>query len=201
SRSSGTRAPARARSSASSGSSKTPTRARSHTRTSASACARARRRAAHGGGGSASSSSRSCCCRHSPHSKMSCSRRAPPGATARRRRWAPRRSTGCGVECWKRESPLSPGGSEMRIVAFVLATLVVALVAPVDAGSASQTFPVTLDRAWSIAEKVLKVLGWDLDKVDRSIGWITTDSRKLDGEDYGVYAKGTRHRLRVHLKA
>ncbi|PYM43679.1 MAG: hypothetical protein DME12_02620 [Candidatus Rokuibacteriota bacterium] len=89
----------------------------------------------------------------------------------------------------------------MRIVAFVLATLVVALVAPVDAGSASQTFPVTLDRAWSIAEKVLKVLGWDLDKVDRSIGWITTDSRKLDGEDYGVYAKGTRHRLRVHLKA
>jgi len=89
----------------------------------------------------------------------------------------------------------------MRIVAFVLATLVVALVAPVDAGSASQTFPVTLDRAWSIAEKVLKVLGWDLDKVDRSIGWITTDSRKLDGEDYGVYAKGMRHRLRVHLKA
>ena len=89
----------------------------------------------------------------------------------------------------------------MRIVAFVLATLVVALVAPVDAGSASQTFPVTLDRAWSIAEKVLKVLGWDLDKVDRSIGWITTDSRKLEGEDYGVYAKGTRHRLRIHFRA
>jgi hypothetical protein len=89
----------------------------------------------------------------------------------------------------------------MKIVAFVLATLVVALVAPGDAGSASQTFPVALDRAWSTTEKVLKVLGWDLDKVDRSVGWMTTDSRKLDGEDYGVYAKGTRHRLRVHLKA
>ena len=67
----------------------------------------------------------------------------------------------------------------MRIVAFVLATLVVALVAPVDAGSASQTFPVTLDRAWSIAGKVLKVLGWDLDKVDRSIGWITTRRERI----------------------
>ena len=89
----------------------------------------------------------------------------------------------------------------MKIVAFALATLVVALVAPGDAGSASQTFPVALDRAWSTTEKVLKVLGWDLDKVDRSVGWMTTDSRKLDGEDYGVYAKGTRHRLRVHLKA
>ena len=89
----------------------------------------------------------------------------------------------------------------MKIVAFVLATLVVALVAPGDAGSASQTFPVALDRAWSTTEKVLKVLGWDLDKVDRSVGWMTTDSRKLDGKDYGVYAKGTRHRLRVHLKA
>src|SRR5207245_7489802 len=27
-----------------------------------------------------------------------------------------------------------------------------------------------------------------------------TDSRKVDGEDYGVYAKGTRHRLRIIVK-
>ena len=88
----------------------------------------------------------------------------------------------------------------MKIVAFVLVSLV-ALIPPVDAGSASQTFPVSLDRAWSTTEKVLDVLGWEIDKNDRTVGWLTTDSRKLDGEDYGVYAKGTRHRLRIHLKA
>ncbi len=88
----------------------------------------------------------------------------------------------------------------MKIVAFVLVSLV-ALIPPADAGSVSQTFPVSLDRAWSTTEKVLDVLGWEIDKNDRTVGWLTTDSRKLDGEDYGVYAKGTRHRLRIHLKA
>jgi hypothetical protein len=65
----------------------------------------------------------------------------------------------------------------------------------------AQTFPVPLERAWGVTESVLKHLGWDIDKADRVIGWITTDSRQVEGEDYGVYAKGTRHRLRVHLKA
>jgi hypothetical protein len=88
----------------------------------------------------------------------------------------------------------------MTIMALVLLSLV-ALAPPADAGSVSQTFPVALDRAWSTTEKVLAVLGWDIDKAEREIGWITTDSRKLEGEDYGVYAKGMRHRLRVHLKA
>ena len=46
-----------------------------------------------------------------------------------------------------------------------------------------------------------KHLGWDIDKADRAIGWITTESRRVEGEDYGVYEKGLRHRLRLHLKA
>jgi len=66
---------------------------------------------------------------------------------------------------------------------------------------ASETFAVPLDRAWSVTTAVLKQLGWDVDKADRSIGWITTDSRTFEGEDYGVYAKGTRHRLVIHFKA
>ena len=41
----------------------------------------------------------------------------------------------------------------------------------------------------------------DRSQNERTVGWLTTDSRKLDGEDYGIYAKGTRHRLRIHLKA
>jgi hypothetical protein len=72
---------------------------------------------------------------------------------------------------------------------------------PALAGSVSQTFAVSADHAWTTTERVLKLLGWDIDKADRTIGWITTDSRKFEGEDYGVYAKGTRHRLRVNIKA
>jgi len=65
----------------------------------------------------------------------------------------------------------------------------------------SETFGVPLDKAWSVTEAVLKQLGWDVEKSDRSIGWITTGSRTVEGEDYGVYAKGTRHRLVILLKA
>ncbi|PYN00037.1 MAG: hypothetical protein DME07_17900 [Candidatus Rokuibacteriota bacterium] len=65
----------------------------------------------------------------------------------------------------------------------------------------SETYGVPLDKAWSVTQAVLKQLGWDIEKADREIGWITTDSRRFEGEDYGVYAKGTRHRLVIHLKA
>ena len=34
-----------------------------------------------------------------------------------------------------------------------------------------------------------------------TIGMMTTESRRLEGEDYGVYAKGLRHRLTLHVKA
>ena len=86
----------------------------------------------------------------------------------------------------------------MKIVAFVL---LVALPSLADAGSVAQTFPVSLDHAWSVTEKVLQILGWEVVTSDRSVGWLTTNSRWLEGENYGVYAKGVRHRLRVHLKA
>jgi hypothetical protein len=82
------------------------------------------------------------------------------------------------------------------VVAFVLA-----LAWPAAAEPVSKTFSAPADRVWSTAEAVLKVLGWDIDKAERAIGWITTDSRKLDGEDYGVYAKGLRHQLRLNIRA
>lgn len=75
------------------------------------------------------------------------------------------------------------------------------------AGAAAAAEPVTrtyhapAERVWSTTEAVLKHLGWDVDKADRSIGFITTDSRRVDGENYGVYEKSLRHRLRLHVKA
>ena len=80
--------------------------------------------------------------------------------------------------------------------------LLLALGVPATAAEpVAQTFNAPIDRVWTTTEAVLKQLGWDIDKKDRSIGMITTESRRLEGEDYGVYAKGLRHRLTLHVKA
>jgi hypothetical protein len=82
------------------------------------------------------------------------------------------------------------------------AALALAVVATASAaGSVERTFNAPVDRVWSTTEAVLKHLGWDVDKADRTIGFITTDSRRIEGDDYGVYEKSVRHRLRLHLKA
>lgn len=82
--------------------------------------------------------------------------------------------------------------------AVVLAVLVAG---PAAAGAVERTFNAPIDRVWTTTEAVLKHLGWDLDKTDRAIGFMTTGSRRVDGENYGVYEKALRHRLRLHLKA
>ena len=90
----------------------------------------------------------------------------------------------------------------MTAVTCMLVLLLVGLVAPVAAADAvTQTFAAPVDRVWAVTEAVLNQLGWKIDKADRSIGWITTESRWLEGEEYGVYAKGIRHRLRVIMRA
>ncbi len=87
-----------------------------------------------------------------------------------------------------------------RLLSILLLTL--ALAAPAAAAEpVAQTFTAPMERVWTTVEGVLKQLGWDIDRKDRSIGMITTESRRLEGEDYGVYAKGLRHRLTVHVKA
>ncbi len=67
--------------------------------------------------------------------------------------------------------------------------------------ASNRVFAAPIDRVWTVTRSTLKGLGWDIDKEDREGGWIRTDSRRLEGEDYGVYAKGTRQRLRLVLKA
>ena len=89
----------------------------------------------------------------------------------------------------------------MRPLAIVLAALVLVTGRAEALGPVTQTFAASTDRVWNVTHAVLKQLGWDIDKEDRSIGMLTTDSRRVDGEDYGVYAKGVRHRLQIQLKA
>jgi hypothetical protein len=90
-------------------------------------------------------------------------------------------------------------GSLLSIVAAVMALMSGPVAAQRDAEM--RVFNAPIDRVWTVTRSTLKGLGWDIDKEDREVGWIRTDSRRLEGEDYGVYAKGSKHRLRVILKA
>jgi uncharacterized lipoprotein len=88
----------------------------------------------------------------------------------------------------------------MKIVCALVLTL--ALFLPAQAAEpVTQTFGAPMDRVWTAMHSVLTQMDWDVDKEDRSMGWITTKSRRVDGEDFGVYAKGTRHRLVINMKA
>lgn len=82
-------------------------------------------------------------------------------------------------------------------VAAALALLSVLLAGGVAAAQESRTFNAPVDRVFTVSRSVLKSLGWDIDKEDREVGWIRTDSRRLDGDNFGVYAKGVKHRLRL----
>jgi len=64
------------------------------------------------------------------------------------------------------------------------------------------TFNAPVDVVWEKTLAVLRVLGWDVDKdrVDRSIGFIVTDSRRVDGDNFGVYEKSLRHRLQINVR-
>lgn len=74
------------------------------------------------------------------------------------------------------------------------------LVEPAWAQGSTQTFNAPADRVFAVSEAVLKELGWSIDTADRTLGRIATDSRKVDFDDFGVYATGTRHRLRLFIK-
>ena len=89
----------------------------------------------------------------------------------------------------------------MRTLICTLA-LVVVLASAAQAGEpVAQTFNAPVERVWTVTEAVLKQLGWDIDKKDRTIGMIGTESQRVDGDNYVVYAKGRRHRLTLYVKA
>ena len=82
--------------------------------------------------------------------------------------------------------------------ALVLGGLLAGSGAAID--DASRTFAAPPDRVFTVTRSVLESLGWDIDKEDRDVGWIVTDSRRLDGDNFGAYAKGVEHLLRVSVR-
>jgi hypothetical protein len=89
----------------------------------------------------------------------------------------------------------------MRIAASLLALVLLGATVATAAAPVTQTFNAPIEKVWTNTEAVLKAMGWSIDKAERNIGWISTDSRRLEGEDWGVYAKGTRHALRLQLQS
>ena len=85
----------------------------------------------------------------------------------------------------------------------VLRAVILALLLAVPATAAGPvefTFNAPVDTVWDKTMAVLKVLGWDVDKSDRSIGFIVTESRRVDGDNFGVYEKALRHRLQLNVR-
>jgi hypothetical protein len=88
--------------------------------------------------------------------------------------------------------------SPLRVTAWALAVvLLLAAWALAQSDDRTRVFDAPLDRIWTVTRSTLRSLGWDIEKEDRAAGWLRTDSRRTEGEDFGVYATGVKHRLRV----
>lgn len=72
--------------------------------------------------------------------------------------------------------------------------------APAVAQPTTRILSAPRDRVWTVTRATLESLGWKIDREDHTVGWITTKSRPVDFDEWGVYAKGTKHRLRLLLK-
>ena len=85
-----------------------------------------------------------------------------------------------------------------HVLRAVVLTLLLAV--PAAAGPVEFTYNAPVDRVWEKTVAVLKVLGWDVDRADRSVGLIVTESRRVDGDNYGVYEKALRHKLQLSIR-
>jgi hypothetical protein len=88
-----------------------------------------------------------------------------------------------------------------RVVASMMVALAMLAGPPVQAAEVTQSFAAPIDRVWEVTRAVLRQQDWEIDKEDRTIGWISTKPRRVEGEEYGVYMKGTVHKLVLHVKA
>ena len=86
-----------------------------------------------------------------------------------------------------------------RGLALLALTVLAILPGPARADERTRAFQAPVDRVWTVTRSTLKSLGWDIDKEDRDVGWIRTDSRRVEGDNFGVYEKSLRHRLRISV--
>jgi hypothetical protein len=101
----------------------------------------------------------------------------------------------------ERATPLSP--SSMDPASTAASPTVTASVPPpgtASRGSDGQlvrVFPASADRSFTVAQSVLRSLGWDIDEANLATGVIRTEPRNVTFKDFVVYGEGTRHVLDV----
>jgi hypothetical protein len=67
----------------------------------------------------------------------------------------------------------------MRTIARAWIVVVLLAAPALAAGAVERTYNAPADQVWDKTLAVLKILGWDIDKSDHSIGFIVTDSRRV----------------------
>ena len=72
---------------------------------------------------------------------------------------------------------------------------------PGTEGPLVRIVPVPMERAWTVTQSVLRSLGWDIERTDRTDGLIRTEPRNVNFKNVGVYAAGTRHALDLVVRA
>ena len=58
-------------------------------------------------------------------------------------------------------------------------------------------FPASAERSFTVAQSVLRSLGWDIDEANLTTGVIRTEPRNVTFKGFVVYGEGTRHVLDV----
>ena len=67
-------------------------------------------------------------------------------------------------------------------------------------GQLVRVFPASAERSFTVAQSVLRSLGWDIDEANLTTGVIRTEPRNVTFKDFVVYGEGTRHVLDVMVR-
>jgi hypothetical protein len=67
-------------------------------------------------------------------------------------------------------------------------------------GQLVRVFSASAERSFTVAQSVLRSLGWDIDEANQSTGVIRTEPRNVTFKDFVVYGEGTRHVLDVVVR-
>ena len=67
-------------------------------------------------------------------------------------------------------------------------------------GQLVRVFPASAERSFTVAQSVLRSLGWDIDEANLTTGIIRTEPRNVTFKDFVVYGEGTRHVLDVVVR-
>jgi hypothetical protein len=67
-------------------------------------------------------------------------------------------------------------------------------------GQLVRVFTASAERSFTVAQSVLRSLGWDIDEANLATGVIRTEPRNVTFKDFVVYGEGTRHVLDVVVR-